>query len=940
MPNNHAFRARTVGAHSIEYEADDGNLAASAGSMVTCCWLRAPIVGNRRCPIYITGNNLFMLYLSKYGGTDYRVYGPGYNYWLWEGGQTAIADGNWHFLMLEADYSGGAGNGIIRLSLDGDIVNEHTGLTWAAPTSFTTFWVGSDSVPTYCDFDLDGVGIAEGCSTEAERDALYANGAGKKVLEDSDLANGTWTFRAGFDENSATADYAAGTAAPKGGNFSFTNGFWFGDTTWETTPLGPDEMWWTTHGTRLYVPTLGSGNPHGYDDWSARKGAYSEDVAGPGAFRVTADANGDLAAWCNCFAPLTFPHQFHIRFQTNGLADGEYLTLALTAPDSRGAGQKRQWNLKVYSDKIRGLYDYDVTVDTEAWVELAVASWIVSTDGYQVGAHAVVNGRDEVVTSGSLADATPDLDPPALRFAGVGLTGTPYLEVASLAIHSHMPPATKKTSADTFPDEDHLLATSNASRQAVDLTATNPWTDKGAVWVKEAGTWNAGGMSFAATILDTENDQLQIWCGGVHNAWSPWESGQYAYNIGYGSLQLAAWPDISIGDDVGVVQGALVYREDTPYLYPHIPGVIDDHDGRRMMVATRYHLPDSVLYAGQCMGGVVLGELTANETFVISHDGLDALSPRLPPSCGEVQLNSGALVYNPDAARAWRYVMYGQAYGEPPWHTAGANMPIRRMWIAHGETLETLTMWPSNAALLPVWDAIEGVSPCPRSGDDLAMVGMSSGGSRWIYVFRGRSPIMFHPAEKVTIWKAGEDVQSATIIPDYGRGIWHMLYSEAGNSEIHYAYMRIDGFDWIGIDAGQTAADVTTVTIQKPTAGWGSLHVNVDADAAGQKLEVALIDPATGNEITGWGQAQCDDVAVDDTDKEVTWVGAQRKLSQRTDATLRLRFHLTRAASGDPTPRLYSYRVDEWPTVDRGRVTLPIAVEVEPEGIDVAVQLE
>lgn len=916
MASNHAIRSRTSGARDVEYEPDDGNLAASGGSMAACAWIKFRTGIDHKNVWWIQGDNLFYLNLQAYyhdgGWKGLQVYGPGTNVANWANGMTTLTDGAWHFIVAEADYSGGVGNGVIRLWVDGDVQAENTGLTWTAPTAFSSFVIGSNGASAFAEADIDEFCVFEGYSTEAERDALYNSGDGVKPITTDHLANGTLTFRAGFDENSATADTAGGTAAPSGGNPSFTNGFWFGDTTWDTTTLGPDELWHTTHGMRLYAPTIDAGNPNGYEDWSARLGAYAEDVAGAGAFRVTADANGDLEVWCNRFG-ITFPHQFHIRFQTNGLAADEYVDLLLTAPDSRGAGSLRRWDLRVYSDKIRGLNDYDVAVDTEEWVELAVSAWIESTVSYTVGVHAVVNGRDEVRCNGSLADATGDLYSPALRFAGAGLTGTPYVEVASLAIHSQMPPVTKQTTSDTFPDEGHLLATSNASRQALDLTSDNPWTDKGSVWAAAGGTWSDGGLWFTASILDTVNDRLQIWCGGKHNAWSPWESGQYAYNIGYGSLQLAAWPAISIADGVGAVQGALVYRENTPYLYPHIPGVIDDHDGRRMLTATRYYLPDSAITPGQCMGETVVGELTADETFVISNDGLAVLKPRLAPSYGDVQINSGAIAYNPDASPAWRYTLYGQAYGEPPWGVAGADALLRGMFVAHGETLETLTMWPSNAALLPVWGPIEGVCPALRSGDDMAAVGMSSGGSRWIYVFRGRSPLMFHPAERVTSWKAGEDVQSIELVEDYARGIWHLLYSDQANQAIHYAYMRIDGFDWIGIDAGQTAGNVTTVDVARPALGWTELRVNVDSDGAGEKLEVAVLDTGTGLAKTGFAQTDCDDVKVNLTDQEVTWDGED--LSSLSDATLRFVFYFERSAPGNPTPRLYSYRLAAWPVV-------------------------
>ncbi|KKK67657.1 hypothetical protein LCGC14_2951880, partial [marine sediment metagenome] len=346
------------------------------------------------------------------------------------------------------------------------------------------------------------------------------------------------------------------------------------------------------------------------------------------------------------------------------------------------------------------------------------------------------------------------------------------------------------------------------------------------------------------------------------------------------------------------------------FYYPHLPGVIDDHLGRRMLVATRYHLPDSPNFAGQCMGDLVVGELTDNETFVIGRDGHPLLAALKEPSSGDTQISGATPVYNADVAQEMRYHLWSQAYGDQnTWGGGGASSARRGMYLGHGATMDEMGFWPSGSATLPIWEACEWMNVSLRSGDDYAGI-LTTSGSHYIHLMRGRAPMLFHVAERFDTFQP-LDILSLELVADTARGVWHCPYSDV--HEIAYAYMRIDGFDWIGIDSGQTTGDVTTVTIAKPSAGWGTLRVNVDADEVGGKIEIAVLDPSDGSEISGYGRTDCTDIVTDNTDLEVTWGSAL--LSGLTAATYRLKFYFTRASSGDTTPKLFSYRVGPWPAV-------------------------
>lgn len=906
---NHAMRARLADGAGAEYEANDGNLAATGGSLFVAMWVRqSRAAQNVEGLLHIVGNNNFALFNYR-SGQDEVFAGPNSSSCTWTNGNVTLTDGNWHWITVEADYSGGAGAGVLRVSSDGVVVASSTGLTWTAPTTFSEFHIGgiSGSVGA-SQLNHDDVVVFDGYMSDAERTAGYNSGDGVKGLGDAGFANATRTFYAGFDENSLTADYAAGTAAPIAGRASFIDGFWFGGLTgFETTTLGPDELHHGTNGEILYDPDRVGDN--GYAHWSSMFGTYSDQI---GRFRVAAEA-GDIEARCEILQ-ATIPMYVHIRFQTNGLQGTEEVALQFIGPDSRGLGTKRMWKCLIQSGQIQGADANAVaTVDTEAWVDLKVQCYLDSDLAETLGATAVVNDEYELPLVASAEDLVTKelLGQSQIMFVGTSLTGTPYIEVASLAVHCHKQPATKESPADTFPDELHLLATSNAGRQSYDAATEHPFTDVAVIWEPSAGTWAHTNIGFPSVILDATNDRLLIWTGANHNE-ADWynEAGMYPYNIGYGTLDLTDWPSLDTDD---ITQGNLVYRPDTPFLYPNQPGVIDDHDGRRLMLCTQCHLPDSPNFVGQCRGDIMLGELTDNETFVLANGGHPLVTPCTPPSTGDTQVNTNTPVYVPGGIRSMRYCMWGQAYGDRnSWGGGGASAEIRGMFLLHGETLENMKVWPTGSGvLLPLWGAVHTHNTIVRAADDFSGLAIAGGASRSFYLMRSRSPMLVYAPEQYGTFYGLDTVTCVAVVDDPDRGIWHLIFSK--DNDLQYAYMRRDGFDWVGIDAGQTTGNVTTVDVAKPALGWTKLYVNVDADAPGQKLEVAVLDTTTGLEKTGFGQADCDDVTVDSTDSEVTWAAAD--LSSFSDAKLRFVFYLERSDAGNPTPRLYSYRLAAWPAV-------------------------
>ncbi len=919
MASNHALRGEVYAGkyYYARYEPNDGNLAATDGNQIVCFWYaHRPTEPSYELDYAIrVRDSSTWVWSFKRDGNDIVADAPGLTLLTWTDGYDVVGDGEWHFVILQADYTGGAGSGILRLWVDGQMRAELTGRTWNAPATWNALVVGTDTYGKYANGLIDEFCIFDGYATDEELAALWNGGDGVKPVQDSHITNATLIFRAGFDENSAVADYAAGTAAPIAGKYGFKNGFWFGqDTGFEKTTCGIADPYWMTNGERRYCAQTIAGQHYGYEDWSAWIGVYSDEDNG--FFRVTADADNEFEVVAELFR-LKWPHQVHLRLRTGGLAEDEYVRLKVVA--SEPPYDRRFWLLDFYPDKVVGNYggnEIDLALDTTDVVDVKVSAVLSVLGGSTMKVQVLLNNEHELPVHQSLTDHTGAPTGSLTIQTMAAVTAGAYVDIMTLGMHGPMPPVLKTTAGDTFPDEDHLLVKSDAGRQIYDEETEHPWTDEGLIWEAQAGTWSHNAVYASHSLFDDAGDKLQIWAGGIHNE-TPWPShpnpsGVYKYNIGYGELDLSSWPTVG-----SVAQGDLVYRAPTPYLMAWPGGVIDTHDGRRLLMVTQYQLPDSPNFPGQCRGLTYVGELTDNTTLVLLNEGRPIISPPKAPSFADTQVPAAQPCYNPMAARGQRYQMYAQCYGDRNTWNNGNPWEARALYCAMGDTPEGMKLWTSGSAMLPLAGEVESCFPALRWEDDYAFQYVIHGGNRTPITCRSRAATLITPGQLWRQFYYLTPYKHMELIADHGRGVWHCPFSYA--NEIRYAHMRLDGFDWIGLDSGQTSGYVETVDIQRPSSGWSSLRINVDADASGQKIEVAVIDPSTGSELTGYGQADCDDVTVDDTDAEVTWAG--KDLSALADEKLRLRFHLTRAQAGDATPRLYGYRVAEWPGADAAATT-------------------
>lgn len=118
-----------------------------------------------------------------------------------------------------------------------------------------------------------------------------------------------------------------------------------------------------------------------------------------------------------------------------------------------------------------------------------------------------------------------------------------------------------------------------------------------------------------------------------------------------------------------------------------------------------------------------------------------------------------------------------------------------------------------------------------------------------------------------------------------------------------FAWNRVYGECWYGLDSGQTSGLLETPLIEMPADGWGALVTSCDPN--GGTLAVEVLDE---NEVlaTGYTRTDCDALA-DATEQAVTWGGAS--LEDLDVATIRLRFVFTGAGAG--LPKLYQWSIGD-----------------------------
>ena len=113
------------------------------------------------------------------------------------------------------------------------------------------------------------------------------------------------------------------------------------------------------------------------------------------------------------------------------------------------------------------------------------------------------------------------------------------------------------------------------------------------------------------------------------------------------------------------------------------------------------------------------------------------------------------------------------------------------------------------------------------------------------------------------------------------------------------ATLRLDGFTHVTLEDGRDQGSITTIPVDRGAAT--ELLVNASC-TDGNRIEVELVDPDTGEPLPRFSRKECTIIKTDSLAHRVSW--GRRKLADVGRASFQVRFHLT---GRDSSPDLYSF---------------------------------
>ncbi len=462
------------------------------------------------------------------------------------------------------------------------------------------------------------------------------------------------------------------------------------------------------------------------------------------------------------------------------------------------------------------------------------------------------------------------------------------IQIDRIALGGPATPATKKSLSDSFPDDNYLTGLTNVEHSQAQ---THPLT-----------------KNPQNPIINEGYNQQRIWSaqrvGDTLHAWGMlYDNSNGPYPGYYGSAAYPITQDIDFGASPILDDGSVQNR-----VLTH-PEVFLDDDGLYKMIFSDYRSFINQVWANNDAGGVGLavGGENPTDTFDIYPNALDPSwivssrgdinplgevpdSPRLTKTTG----------LNPDE----EYALYVQSKYEE-----GSNA-FREISMATGADLMDLKLWPQGNLPLPVYfQQTEFAKIIQRDIDDYIMVLGTSPGGNQAAVARSRSLYWWEPTLYYSDFAAAGEWDASTgfltALPNEDTGIFDMFYlgTSGGATNTGHATMRIDGFDWMSLSAGQNSGNMATIEIEKPATGWNELKLNVDQVSALDTLKLEILDP-TNNPIAGFTQAQADAITSAGTAVTASW-GGDTSL-QTINSNIKLKFYFEKTATA---PRLYQYEL-------------------------------
>ena len=190
-----------------------------------------------------------------------------------------------------------------------------------------------------------------------------------------------------------------------------------------------------------------------------------------------------------------------------------------------------------------------------------------------------------------------------------------------------------------------------------------------------------------------------------------------------------------------------------------------------------------------------------------------------------------------------------------------------------------------------------------RSAEEMTIeLAMSRDGENFTYIQPGSEVVCRGAAGE---WDSDMIAPSVPLVDEDEIKVYYSGYRFSktklieGERACGLATLRLDGFTHLTLEDDRDQGSVTTIPVDRGTAT--KLYVNASC-ADGNRIEVELIDPESGQTLPGFSREECTPLTTDSLTHRVGW--RKRSLADVRNASFQIRFHL---AGGDSSPKLYSF---------------------------------
>ena len=190
-----------------------------------------------------------------------------------------------------------------------------------------------------------------------------------------------------------------------------------------------------------------------------------------------------------------------------------------------------------------------------------------------------------------------------------------------------------------------------------------------------------------------------------------------------------------------------------------------------------------------------------------------------------------------------------------------------------------------------------------RRGDEMIIeLAMSRDGENFSYIQPGSEVVQRGAPGQ---WDADSIAPSLPLVDEDEIKVYYSGYRFSKTERIEgeracgLATLRLDGFTQLTLEEGRDQGSVTSIPVVRGSAH--ELYVNAWC-ATGSRIEVALIDPTSGQALPGFSRAECTALTTDSLAHRIRW--GKRSLADVSQASFQIHFHLVK---GGTSPRLYSF---------------------------------